>query len=42
MSAPPDPLHEKVHQWLAYGDEDLRLAEGALKALEDCPHRLVA
>jgi HEPN domain-containing protein len=42
MSAPPDLLREKVRQWLVYGDEDLRLAEGALEVLEECPYRLVA
>lgn len=42
MSARPDSLLEKVHQWLAYGDEDLHLAEGALQAMEVCPYRLVA
>ena len=32
----------KVSQWLAYGDEDLRLARYALTLKDNCPYRLIA
>lgn len=42
MSGPDEEIHRKVAQWLAYGDEDLRLARHALTLPTDCPFRLIA
>lgn len=32
----------KVHQWLAYAEEDLRLAQYGLTMPSSCPYRLIA
>ncbi|MCK4342556.1 MAG: HEPN domain-containing protein [Phycisphaerae bacterium] len=42
MTAPPERILQKVRQWAAYGDEDLALAQHALRMGEQSPHRLVA
>jgi hypothetical protein len=42
MSAPDDDLAQKVAQWLALADEDLRLARHGLKLASSCPYRLIA
>jgi len=44
MKTPSEDILRKVGQWLAYADEDLRLAVGAmnLHGEEDPPYRLIA
>jgi HEPN domain-containing protein len=43
MTAKPNKdVLAKVRQWMAYGDEDLKLARYALGMRQDCPYRLVA
>jgi HEPN domain-containing protein len=43
MTAKPSKdVLDKVRQWMAYGDEDLKLARYALGMRQDCPYRLVA
>lgn len=42
MSATDRDIAQKVRQWMAYADEDLRLAEYALKMESGCPFRLIA
>ena len=42
MTAPPERILQKIRQWAAYGDEDLRLAQHALTMGEQCPDRLAA
>jgi HEPN domain-containing protein len=39
---PNKDVLDKVRQWMAYGDEDLKLARYALGMRKDCPYRLVA
>ena len=42
MSANDDDILKKVKQWLAYADEDLRLARHGMTLSTDVPHRLIA
>jgi hypothetical protein len=43
MRAPDDPTVQKVRQWLAYANEDLRLALHAMDLpSEERPYRLIA
>jgi HEPN domain-containing protein len=42
MKAPDNPVVDKVHKWLNYGDEDLRLAQHGLSLSSSCPYRLIA
>ena len=42
MTAPSDDIVQKVRQWAAFGDEDMRVAQHTLGMAEDCPYRLVA
>lgn len=42
MSAPEEEIVRKVLEWLAYADEDLRLARHGLKLATGCPYRLIA
>ena len=42
MSTPDPQILRKVVQWLAYGDDDLRLARHGLSLSAACPHRLIA
>ena len=35
-------LRQKVLQWLAYAEEDLRLARHGLTLQSNCPYRLIA
>ena len=42
MSATNAEIRHKVKQWLAFGDEDLRLARHALTMSTGCPYRLIA
>jgi len=41
MSTPREEILKQVRRWMRYGDEDLRLAKGAL-SLKPCPYRLAA
>jgi len=42
MTARRDQIGQKVRQWVAYAEEDLRLARHALNLTTGCPYRLVA
>ena len=42
MSAINRELIEKIEQWLAYGDEDLRFARHGMTIENDTPYRLIA
>jgi HEPN domain-containing protein len=42
MKLPDSPILEKVRQWLAYADEDLRLARYGFTMPERPPYRLIA
>jgi HEPN domain-containing protein len=42
MTAPPDEIGAKVREWMAFAEEDMRLARHALGLQVDCPYRLVA
>lgn len=42
MNADQDEILRKVHQWLAYADEDLRLARHGLTLGTSVPYRLIA
>jgi HEPN domain-containing protein len=42
MSANDDEILKKVKQWLAYADEDLRLARHGMTLSTDVPYRLIA
>lgn len=42
MSAPDAEVLRKVRQWVAYAEEDLRLAQHALSLTSGCPYRLIA
>lgn len=42
MKFPEPPIIEKVRQWLAYADEDLRVARHAFSMLETPPCRTIA
>lgn len=42
MSATEHAIIQKVHQWIAYGDEDLRLAKHGLTLKRNAPYRLIA
>lgn len=42
MSVPDKEIRQKVVRWLAYGDEDLRLARHGLSLPSGCPYRLIA
>ena len=42
MTVPPEDIAQKVRQWAAHGDEDLRVARHTLSLVEECPYRLVA
>lgn len=42
MSVPDEVIRQKVVQWLAYGDEDLRLARHGLTMPGGCSYRLIA
>ena len=42
MSATDKDIAQKVRQWIAYADEDLRLAQYALQMESGCPCRLIA
>jgi HEPN domain-containing protein len=42
MSANDDEILKKVKQWLAYADEDLRLARHGMTLSTGAPHRLIA
>jgi len=42
MRLPDPPILEKVKQWLAYADEDLRLARHGFSVPDAPPYRLIA
>lgn len=42
MNVPRDILLKRVRKWIQFADEDLRLAEHALKLSSGCPYRLIA
>lgn len=43
MNIPDHDVSMKVMQWVAYADDDLRLAKNTLETMkEDCPYHLVA
>jgi HEPN domain-containing protein len=42
MRTPDKDILHKVHEWLEYGDEDLRLACHATNLASGCPYRLIA
>jgi hypothetical protein len=42
MKLPEAPIIEKVRQWLAYADDDLRVARHALSMRGTPPWRLIA
>jgi len=42
MSNPSPEIIEKVKQWLAFAEEDIRLAEHAMKLKSNVPSRLIA
>lgn len=42
MSADRANIIRKVHQWLSYADEDLKLARCGLTMSSNCPYRLIA
>ncbi len=42
MNVPRDVLLKRVRKWIQFADEDLRLAEHALKLSSGCPYRLIA
>jgi HEPN domain-containing protein len=42
MTQPLEEIRRRVRQWVAFAEEDLRLAEHALTMPAECPHRLVA
>jgi HEPN domain-containing protein len=42
MKLPDPPILEKVKQWLAYAEEDLRLAHHGFSLPEGPPYRLIA
>ena len=42
MSVTDREIIQKVQQWLAYGDEDLRLAKHGLTLASGAPYRLIA
>jgi HEPN domain-containing protein len=42
MKLPAPPILEKVRQWLAYGDDDLRVARYGFSMPERPPFRLIA
>jgi HEPN domain-containing protein len=42
MKLPDPPILEKVKQWLAYADEDLRLARHGFSVPDVPPYRLIA
>ena len=42
MSIPDEEIRQKVAQWLAYGDDDLRLARHGLTMSSGSPYRLIA
>ena len=42
MTVPPEEIAQKVRQWAAHGDEDMRVARHTLSLVEECPYRLVA
>ncbi len=42
MKLPDAPVLEKVRQWLAYGDEDLRLSRHGFGLSDAAPYRLIA
>ena len=41
MKVPEAPIIEKVRQWLAYADDDLRVARHALSMQETPPFRVI-
>jgi HEPN domain-containing protein len=42
MNVLDEDIRRKVVQWLAYGDDDLRLARHGLTLSSGCPYRLIA
>ncbi len=42
MKLPDAPVLEKARQWLAYGDEDLRLSRHGFGLSGAAPYRLIA
>ena len=42
MNIPDEEILSKIHQWIVYGDEDLRLAVHAMSMTGERPYRLVA
>ncbi len=42
MNVLRDILLKRVRKWIQFADEDLRLAEHALKLSSGCPYRLIA
>ena len=42
MNVPRDVVLKRVRKWIQFADEDLRLAEHALKLSSGCPYRLIA
>ncbi len=42
MNVPEEILAEKALKWMRFADEDLRLAEHALRLSSGCPYRLIA
>ena len=42
MKLPDAPILEKVRQWLAYADDDLRVARHEFSTPETPPYRVIA
>ena len=42
MSVNRTDIITKVHQWIAYAEDDLRLAQHGLTMSSSCPYRLIA
>ncbi len=42
MKTPDSEILCKVRQWLAYAEEDLRLAIHGMNLVSECPYRLIA
>lgn len=42
MSVDRANIIEKVHQWISYAEEDLKLAQHGLTMSSSCPYRLIA
>ena len=42
MTAPPEPIVQKVRAWVTCANEDLRVAQHTLTLPNQCPYRVVA